>query len=39
VEMGCKDPPDGDPVDARALHRHFVHMVGEQQIEGKNTAD
>jgi hypothetical protein len=32
VKMGRKNAPDGNPVDARTLHGHFLHMMGEQQI-------
>ena len=32
VKMGRKNAPNGNPVDARTLHGHFLHMMGEQQI-------
>ena len=32
VEMGRKDSPDGNPVNARALHRYFVYIMGGQQV-------
>ena len=32
VKMGRKNAPNGNSVDARTLHGHFLHMMGEQQI-------